>query len=250
MEFRFTFFSEIFINIFSYVVTYLGIWVIMTKFQIINGWTFWEVVLLYNLNLFSYGLGSFVFFVPLQELEAMVQNGTFDGILIRPMNPLLHLLASRQRYVGFLGHVVLGVVIFIPCFTNLGIQMNVLNFFYLITVIFGASLIHSAIILSTCSLSFWVVRSNSIRDLIIYRTRQFIDYPVSIYGIAVQAIMTFILPYAFVNFYPVQYLTGQKPGAFFHPVLQFLSPVVGIIMFAGAYYVWKAGLARYESTGS
>ena len=128
MGFRFTFFSEIFINIFSYVITYLGIWIIMTKFQIINGWTFWEVVLLYNLNLFSYGLSSFVFFVPLQELETMVQNGTFDGILIRPMNPLLHLLASRQRYVGFLGHVVLGVVIFIPSFTNLGIQINALNF--------------------------------------------------------------------------------------------------------------------------
>jgi ABC-2 type transport system permease protein len=250
MEYRFAFYSEIFINFFSYVVTYAGIWIILNKFQVINGWELWDIMLLYNLNLFSYGLGSLFFFVPLQELESMVHNGSFDGILIRPMNPLLHLLASRQRYVGFLGHIILGTIVFILCFARLEIEWSFVKVLYLLSVLVGASFIHIAIILFTCSISLWLVQSMAIRDIIIYDTRRFMDYPISIYGTVIQVILTFIIPYAFINFYPAQYFLGGKGGTLFHPILQYLTPAVGLFLSTLAYKFWQTGINHYESTGS
>ena len=103
MEYRFTFFMDMFIQVFTYVISYLGIWIILNRFHSINGWGFYEVMFLYNLNLFSYGVSGLFFWSPMLGLGGMVQSGTFDNILIRPMNPFLHLI-SRKFMHHFLGH--------------------------------------------------------------------------------------------------------------------------------------------------
>ena len=80
LEYRFNFFMEIFINLFTYVIDFAVIWVILEKFKTINGWSYYEVVFVYNMNLFSYGMACLFFYIPMRNLESMVKSGDFESL--------------------------------------------------------------------------------------------------------------------------------------------------------------------------
>jgi ABC-2 type transport system permease protein len=62
--------------------------------------------------------------------------------------------------------------------------------------------------------------------------------------------MTFVIPVGFVSYYPsTAFLdhTGEAPVT---PAFAYLTPLVGLGLFAAAYAFWKVGLNHYQSTGS
>jgi len=214
-----------------------------------NGWSYYEVVFLYSLNLLSYGLSAMFVWAPMRQLGDMVQQGTFDGILIRPLNPFFHMLAKNFTY-GFLGHTVLASVVFGICISKLGISWSFMTIIWFVLFIFGAFLIQCAMFIIGGSLSFWFVNSSQLVDTFIYGIRRFVDYPISLYDTFIKVLLTFIVPYAFVNFYPSIYFLNKSSDTLFHPILQYGTPIVGILLFLLAYKIWSIGIKHYESTGS
>lgn len=248
-EYRLAALTDMFTNIITYSAMYLGIWILLDRFKVIQGWTLYEVMFLFNLNMVSYGLSSFIFRWPMLGLEQMVQRGEFDIVLIRPMNPLLYIILRRPIH-AYVGHMILGTIVFVICFANLDIQWTLIKVIFLVFAIMGAVLIHSTMYLIIGTLSFWIVRTYSVFSTLMYSFRNFIDYPISIYGKVIQVLLTFVIPFAFVNFYPAQYFLDRKGDTLFHPILQYGTPVVGIVLFLLAYKFWTIGVNRYESTGS
>ena len=104
--------------------------------------------------------------------------------------------------------------------------------------------------LTVGTLNFWIVRTYSIFYALTWNFRNFINYPISIYGKFIQVLLTFVIPFAFINFYPVKYFLDKKGDTLFHPILQYGTPIVGIVLFLLAYKFWTMGVNRYESTGS
>lgn len=249
IEYRFTFVMDMFTSIIIYSTAYLGIWIILNRFQAIQGWTFYEVMLLFNLNLLAFGLSSFFLFAPMRILEMMIQQGSFDLILVKPLNPFLHILV-RQYSHGYFGHIILATVMLSISFSNLNIHWTLIKVVFLGLDLIGAALIISAVYVATGALSFWIVKVGFIMDTFIYSIREAVNYPVSIYGKAITVLLTFGIPYAFISFYPAQHLLDGKGETLFHPILQYGTPVVGIAMFLLAYKFWTIGVNRYESTGS
>lgn len=249
MEYRLSFFMDIFIQITTYGSTYLGIWIVMSRFETIGGWTYYEVIFLYTLNLLSYGICSLFVWSPMRALQWMVQRGDFDGILIKPMNPLVHLI-FRQFNQHFLGHILLSAVVFSICFRYLDITWSFLNVSYFILAILGGALIQAALLILSGSMSFWFVKSNSITDTMIYGFRGFLDYPITIYNKWIQIFLTFIIPYGFVNFYPSQYFLDKEGTGLFHPIFQFATPVIGLGLLILSLFVWGRGVNKYQSVGS
>ncbi len=248
-EYRPAFFTDMLTNIIGYSAMYFGLWVLMDKFKLIQGWTMWEVLLIYNMILVSYGLCSFFFRTPMfSDIENLLRTGRFDIVLIRPMNALLYTMLGRPT-IAYFGHLLVGIIVFGMCFSNLNIEWSFLKVLFLILTIVGAALIYAAMYLITGTLSFWIVRMDTVLETFMI-SGDFIHYPVNIYAKFIQFILTFVLPYAFVNYYPAHYLLDKSGDALFHPVLQYLTPVVGIVMFILAYRFWKIGVNRYESTGS
>ena len=248
IEYRFTFVMGMFSNIIIYSTTYLGIWIILNRFQVIQGWTFYEVMLLFNLNLLAFGLSSFFLMRPMRMLETMIQEGSFDLILVKPLNPFLHMPIRRYTH-AYLGHIMLASIMLSISFSNLDIHWTLIKVVFLGLDLIGAALIISAIYVATGVLSFWIVKAGFIMDTFIYSMRDAVNYPISIYGKAITILLTFGIPYAFISFYPAQYLLDGKGETLFHPVLQYGTPVVGIVMFLLAYKFWTIGANRYESTG-
>lgn len=250
VEYRPGFVMDIFVPILVYVMAYLGIWILLDRFKMIQGWTLYEVMLLFNLNLFSYAVASFAFRRPfLQEIQEMVRMGNFDITLVRPVNTLVYMLLGRP-HAGYFGQLSLSTVIFFVCFANLDIQLTPIKMLFLIATLIGGTLILASLHMISGTLSFWIVRTNTVYGLLLGSCRAFIEYPISIYDKFIQVLLTFIIPLAFVNFFPASYLLDKTGETLFHPVLQYGSPVVGIILFLLAYKFWTIGVNKYESTGS
>ncbi len=64
--------------------------------------------------------------------------------------------------------------------------------------------------------------------------------------------LAFILPFAFMNYFPATILLHKtaEAGYTINPLLGWMTPVVGIVWFAGAYLFWRLGLNHYKGTGS
>ncbi len=250
LEYRPAFVTDGITVIISYTVMYVGIWILLEKFKMIQGWTMYEVMFLFNMNLLAYSLTAFAFRTPMiEDIEDMVRMGRFDIVLTKPVNSLVYLLLGRCTE-GYFGQLSVVTVIFTICFINLNFEWTIGKIIFFITTIIGATLVQAAIFIALGTLTFFITRHNAIYNLVNGTGRGFIDYPISIYDKYIQVIFTFVIPFAFVNYYPATFLLDKSGEALFHPVLQYLTPVVGIVLFILAYRFWKIGVNRYESTGS
>lgn len=249
LEYRFNFFMDLFIQIYTYFIIYLGMWIILKKFHLINGWSFYEVMFLYNLNLISYGLCGIFFFTPIRRLEEMVREGTFDSLLIKPIDSFWHLIFRYFNH-AFIGHVILAIIVFIICLGKLNIVWTFYKISWLVLFIFSATLIQAGLMITSSTICFWIFTTNTVIDSTIYGIRGFINYPIIVYDKIVQIILTFIVPYAFVNFYPSMFFFSKSKNYVFSVILHYCTPIVGVLIFSLSLILWKIGVNRYQSTGS
>ena len=60
----------------------------------------------------------------------------------------------------------------------------------------------------------------------------------------------FVLPVAFVAYFPALYVLDKPDELGFPDVLQFASPVVAVLTTVAAAAIWSAAVRRYRSVGS
>ena len=76
------------------------------------------------------------------------------------------------------------------------------------------------------------------------------QYPLTIFPREVVKALTFLVPVAFVNWYPCLYLL-DRPDPFGLPSwFAVLSPVVAALTLVVAGLAWRTGVRHYTSTGS
>ena len=247
-EYRKAFFIGAIAQFIGYGAQFIVLWLMLDHFQTINGWTKYEVILLYSFNLASYALAAFFLFNPTRQLSLMIKNGTFDEVLTKPLNSLLYLIC-RDFNTAYFSHLTLAVSFMIISFIQLGITLGSAQFFFLVITLIGGALIQGGLMLLMALPTFWIVENRGLIEILSQKAR-FVQYPISIYNIALQVILTLILPYAFVNFFPIQYLLQKDDFTVFHPSFQFLTPFVGMACMTIAYLGWTFAIKHYQSTGN
>lgn len=249
MEYRFSFFLSIFLQITTYASLFFSLWILVDKFQNIAGWNFYELMYLYTLNLFTYAVAGMFVKHPMLDLEGMIQSGEFDCFITKPLNPLIHIIIRQFEYT-FSGHMILCVITFIISINHLVIDWNIKQtLFFLLNIISGIA-IQAALMIIAGSSSFFVVKSRTFVETGIYDLRKYIDYPLSIYHKGIQFVLTFILPYGFVNFYPAEYILGKTNTSLSQCWCVYLGPATAFLCMWGALLVWNFGINHYKSTGN
>ena len=66
----------------------------------------------------------------------------------------------------------------------------------------------------------------------------------------IQTIMIYVVPFAFVNYFPAQYLLRKPDMAQYPAIYMYLAPIVGVIVYGAAYIFWSISVKRYQSTGN
>ena len=71
------------------------------------------------------------------------------------------------------------------------------------------------------------------------------QYPIGIFKKGFVIFFTVVIPYAFVNYYPLLYFVGKSNN-----ILYCFSPLIVFIYLIPCLYLFKLGIKRYASTGS
>ncbi len=81
--------------------------------------------------------------------------------------------------------------------------------------------------------------------------QDFTRYPISIYTRGVRIVLSFVFPFAFMNYFPATYfLNKTETGLNLNPAVGLLTPAIGLAWFGVAYAFWRIGMRHYQGTGS
>jgi ABC-2 type transport system permease protein len=222
----------------------LFLWLVFRKIPALNGWSFNQLLFIYGFSLIPKGLDH-LFCDNLWMLsDRLVVNGEFDRYLLRPVNPLFQLLAEVFQ-PDALGEVAVGIGVLCIAVGRLHLVFGPLQILMLVLTVGFGTLVYTAVKLFVASLAFWIKDSFFILN-VVYTLGDFARYPVSIYSRWIQAILSFVLPFAFAAFIPAAWFVG-KIGL---PLALFGTMAAGSVSFTLAYLVWKAGIQAYESAGN
>ena len=243
MEYRVDFLIGMIAFLFSQGVGLLFLYIIFQNVTSLGGFGINEILLMYGISLIPKGIDH-LFFDNLWLLPRNIRQGGMDRYLLRPVNPLYSYLIERFQPDAF-GEIILGIALVVVTTINLGISMTVFNLFALLSFIFIGIFVFTALKLLTSSTSFWLKDAYPLMQ-ITYNISDYTKYPLLIFPKAIQLIMTFIIPFALISYYPALYLLGTYSYPF---VMGYLSLVTFTLIYF-ALFVWKKGIKHYESAGS
>lgn len=222
--------------------------VVLTRYPEIGGWSFREVALIYGLRLMAHALYN----IPLQVLwyqEDMIRDGSFDRFLLRPLHPFLQLLTSRVS-VNSVGDALVALAVFAYAASGADVAWTPLTVLYLTLAVLGGALIEGAVQLLITSASFRTVQVWPARFFADNLILSFASYPLSVFAGALQWVLTWLLPIAFIAYVPADAVLERDGGLTVTSAVAWLVPVVGLVASAAAYRVWRHQLDRYASTGT
>jgi ABC-2 type transport system permease protein len=75
--------------------------------------------------------------------------------------------------------------------------------------------------------------------------REFGRYPFGIYGDGILKFLTFCVPLALFQYYPLLFLLGKSDL-----LLHKFSPLFAFLFLIPCYLIWRIGVRHYKSTGS
>lgn len=214
------------------------------KVEALQGWSFHQVLFIYGFSLLPLGLFNLVSVNLYGFAEKYIAEGHLDRVLLRPVNPLAQVVFESFNISG-LNEVILGVGIMVYAGAGLHQAWSVADILAVALLAPSASLVYLGVFLGLTCVSFWSEDRLGLAPPV-YNVIRFSRYPLTIYSRWVQIFLMFVLPFAWVAFYPATWFVGAPEFR----RLALLTPLVGLTVFGLAYAIWQRGLRRYGSTGS
>lgn len=247
MQYRANFVIMVVMGLIYQGTGFVFIWVVLSRFPAVGGWGLGEVAFLYGLRLLMHALTGF-FSGALFGVEWQVRNGDFDRYLVRPMAPLAQLM-SQHPPSSALGDLLGGVILFVAATTLVSISWTPVALLYLVLAVIGGSLIELATRLLCASLAFRFLAANAPMQMLDMIFSNFGNYPLTIFGGALQFLLTFALPLAFLAYFPAVVLLGRTSELQVHPAFAYGTPLAGLAWFLLALWVFQHELRFYQSAG-
>jgi ABC-2 type transport system permease protein len=229
-----------------HLIQLLFSWIIVKEFGGVAGWSFWELSFLYAVLLTSYSIAQ-IFFRQFRSIDNLIVSGGLDKYFIQPLSIAYNLIFSQLNLMEVISQLLPSVIVLIVTCIKLNIVWNFCRIVMLIIAIVAGTAIQACIFCLIGFISFWTVKSVVFEDLF-YTFKDFLNYPLSIYSKYIRGGLTYILPLAFVNYYPVLYILYKKEAE--NSILPFLSPLVAFILVVLTVCISKRAFKNYSSTGS
>ncbi|OMF81587.1 ABC transporter permease [Paenibacillus glucanolyticus] len=244
LEYQTDFIITLVVAIFTQLLGFFFLYLIFQKVPAINGWTLWEVQFMYAMLFISGGVSS-LFFGGLWSIGSLVNKGGFDLYLLRPISPLVQVLASNVGING-LGNLITGGVILYQSLTKISMKWSFTQIILLVIFLISAVVIRTAIIMAANSSAFWLRSVRNTVPFFINTMSDFVQFPITIFPSGIQALVTFVVPYAFIGFFPATYLFSNSAWS----IIGLLTPFVAVYCLIISIILFKQGLKRYEGVGN
>lgn len=246
-EYKVSFVLGMLSNFYCYFITYMSYWVLVNGVDTIEGWDFSDMSILYGMSLLTYSVSGTLLWYSAYSLEDLIISGQLDIMLLRPQG-MIRQMMFRRFGDTFLGQIVVTVIFLAVAFASRTELLNVQTMIYLLLAIIGGIFMQTGSMILFGAFSFWTMKSGALIDLLFYDLRNMTNYPLALYPKALRIFLTFVLPWAFINYYPTLFITG-KNGTVYETVLGMIAPLVGVLWFLLAMVVFRLGLKHYTGAG-
>jgi ABC-2 type transport system permease protein len=224
----------------------VGIWIMFSHLDLLGGFALHEVALLYGASSLGLGIAD-TLIGSVERIGDYVRTGRLDQMLTKPL-PLLLQVCADQFTLRRLGRISQAAVVFAwaatyvewtPSRALVGTMM----------VVTGGTIFFALFVMFSC-IQFWTTDASEFANAFTYGGATVTQYPLTIFPREVMVSLTFVLPIAFVNWYPSLYILGRDDPFGLPEWLQLCSPVAAAALMAVALVVWRTGVRHYTSTGS
>jgi len=244
LAYRMDFFIDTLAVGFSLLIQLAVLGVLFSKVRELDGWSFPQVLFIYGFSLVPLGLFNLVSVNLYGFADEYLIGGRFDRVLLRPVGSLAQVIFESFNVSG-LNEIFLGLAVMAHASWKLGADFGVIDLLALLFLAPGAALVYLGVFLAITAVSFWVEDKMGLAPPV-YNLIRFSRYPITIYSLPVRIFLTFVLPFAWVAFYPAAWFVGGPELA----KVALATPLVGVVVFTGAALMWRRGVRNYVSTGS
>ena len=239
LSFIMSFISQFFV-LFGY---YFTIICLFDKFSNIKGFTMYEVLLTFAIIQFGFSFCE-TFFRGIDTFDELIVKGDFDRLLLRPRNILLQVFCEEVSFVKF-SRFLQSIIVLIIAIINIDVVWNVEKIITLVFMLISSILIFLSILIVTAAYCFYTLKGLEVRNVLTYGCRDMAQYPIGIFRKGFVMFFTFVVPFGFINYYPLLFILGKEVNK-----LLIISPLITIVYLVPSVIIFYKGMKRYSSVGS
>ncbi|HZJ58235.1 MAG TPA: ABC-2 family transporter protein [Clostridia bacterium] len=243
MQYKASFFLTIIGQFLMSFTVLLGLYFMMDRFKTVGGFTLEQVFLCFAVVLMAFSLAE-CFARGFDLFPQMLSNGEFDRVLVRPRGIIFQVLAGKVEF-SRLGRLMQATMVFSYAIPKSCVVWTWDKILTLLLMVVCGMLIFFGLFLIYASFTFFTIEGLEFMNVLTDGGREFGTYPYSIYGDGILKFVTYIIPLALFQYYPLLYLLDIKKDIFY-----MLTPLLGLLFLVPCYLFFLFGLSRYKSTGS
>jgi ABC-2 type transport system permease protein len=248
MQYRVSFVLALLGSAAQTVIEFGAIVLLFSRVHMVAGWTLWEVALLYGISETSFASAELIG-SGLDDFQDRISQGTFDRVLTRPRGAFFQVLAEdlALRRIGRLGQ---GFIILCLSSRNVGISWTPDKLLVLLMALASGLAIFFSVFVLAATFCFWTVEGKEATHVFSYGGVAMVNFPIDIYADWLKRFVTFLVPLAFVCYYPALYLLDRPDPLNLPFWVRLSSPAAALGLALVARLCWSRGVRHYRSTGS
>ena len=229
-------------------IDFVAILVMFSNVDELGGFGLGEIAFLYGATAVCLGIGDLVV-GNVERLGRHVRLGTFDAMMVRPVGVFAQVCANEFA-LRRLGRIAQGTAVLLWSLTVVDITWDPARIAMLGSMVACGTAIFVGLFVLGAAFQFVSSDASEVANAFTYGGNTMTQYPLTIYPTEVVKALTFLVPVAFVNWYPALFIL-DVPDPFGLPGwLRFAAPVAAVVVCSLAALAWRAGVRRYRSTGS
>jgi len=230
------------------LVEFAEVYVVFSQVDMLGGFSFAEVTLIFGLATTAFGLADLVV-GHIDRLPFYVRTGQLDAFLLRPLSALGQLVTSDFS-LRRLGRVAVSLVLLTVALVVVDIDWTPARFVLLLVTPVTGAVIFSAVFIATSAVGFWLVEATEFANAFTYGGNYLSSFPFTVFGSVVRRTFTFVIPIAFVAYLPALALLGRDDPMGLPGWASWIGVPVALLSCCVAGLVWRAGLRHYTGAGS
>lgn len=215
--------------------------ILMSKTQVFAGYNMWQVILFYLTFNFVDSATQMVF-REVYRFRQQVVSGSFDLILVKPVNSLFRILFGGADLLDMITLLPFLIFVGIAAFNIPGISfVGIISYIILV-----ANSLWIAMSFHIMVLALAILTTEIDHTIMIYRDFTGMGkLPVDIYGEPLRSFVTFVIPVGVMMTYPAKAMMGllSIQGIIF-------SILLSLGIFSFSIFLWRFALRRYTSASS
>jgi len=243
LEYRVNFLASVLMSVLWLVWGILGVTIFFLHRDKMGEWSYPEVLMVVGLFTFFNGVMESLLRPNVGAVIEQIRDGTFDFVLTKPVNSQF-VASLRTIVVWRLSDAIIGILLIIYALGLLHVTPTLGQIGYFVVMILSGMAIVYSLWLVMVSFAFWFVKIDNITELF-YAFYEAGRYPVTVYRGAVRALLTFVVPIAFVTTFPVSALLGR-----IDPTTTLLGIAFAVGLFVASNRFWNFAVMHYSSASS